>query len=143
MEYQKFKMWVFLIPTSTVRLFSPHEYFKQEGKWSFLLLAAGCIFEFPPGRKITFTYSDRSSLPIAMSYVKKETGVLNSFLSALPTHKLSISKAQEELLLWNEIFGHYYIRHTQILMSPRGNDGTFRIITKVPGTASCSILLCS
>ena len=43
---QKFKMWAFLIPTSTVRLFGLQEYFKQEGKELFLLSATGCIFEF-------------------------------------------------------------------------------------------------
>ena len=70
----------------------------------------GSTFEFANGGTLTFEYSD-FLLPIAKASVLSE--VDSSFGYLASTGCKNISKAQEELLLWHAIFGHYDIKNTQ------------------------------
>ena len=94
---QRIELKVYLVPTSSVRLFNPQCYFKQEGKGSFMFNTEGCVFDFSSGNKLIFKYSSQSSLTITMVDVKqpKVTEIFSGFLSALPTNQLNISKSQE------------------------------------------------
>ena len=53
-----------------------------------------------------------------------------------------MSKAQEELLLWHSMLGHYSITNTQTMMSAKGLEEEPALNPKVPGTSTCSIPLC-
>ena len=64
----------YLVPTSKVRLFSTHDYFKKEGKGSFTMNSEGCKFPFISGRSLTFTYDESTHLPIEMISSLPKTG---------------------------------------------------------------------
>ena len=55
------------------------------------------------------------------------------YLSLSSTVSLTISKSQEELLLWHSILGHYDIVNTQGLI--KHGD----VVSKQPGSATCTI----
>ena len=99
----------------------------------------GNTFKFANGGTLTFQYSG-SRLPIAVGSIGKEqnsSGYLGS------TGHENISKAQEELLFWHAIFGHYNIANTQKLMSTVGVDREPLLISKEPGAGTCYIPLCT
>ena len=81
----------------------------------------GCVFTFVSGKTLTFEYSSGSLLPIANALSKPvltPSGFYNTTnWAGASTGKLNISKAQEELLLWHGILGHYDISATQSLMT--------------------------
>ena len=56
-----------------------------------------------------------------LSPLKKKSGVMG-YLDAASTQRLNISKSQEDLLLWHNIFGHYNIMSTQKMMRSTSND---------------------
>ena len=58
----------YLIPSSKVRLFSPQQYFKQEGAGEFSMNVNGSTFKFHDGSTLSFKY-DNSSLPKAMGII--------------------------------------------------------------------------
>ena len=67
---------------------------------------------------------------------KTPTGYLSS------TGRKNVSKAQEELLLWHSVLGHYIITNTQTMMSAKGLEEESALIPKLPGTCTCNIPLC-
>ena len=76
-----------------------------------------------------------------ISPLKKKSGVMG-YLDAASTQRLNISKAQEDLLLWHNIFGHYDIMSTQKMMRSTSNDIEPDIKPHIFTTATCSIPLC-
>ena len=134
----------YYIPTSSARLLSPQSYFQQEKRkgnihGSFKVTAEGCIFTFSSGKTLTFICDDKSSLPIV-----KTQPATHGFqaITPLPNNHLNVSKAQEELLLWHNVFGHYNIHNTQKLMQTTGVDLCPIITPKHPGAATCTVPLC-
>ena len=93
----------------------------------------GAIFKFVTGGNLTFEYSAGSSLPIAKANSSQKftpTGYLSS------TGRNNMSKAQEELLLWHSVLGHYSITNTQTMMSAKGLEEKPVLTPKVPGTST-------
>ena len=104
---QRIKVRAFYIPTSKVRLFSPQSYFQQEGGDSLKLDKERSTFIFVSGKSITFNYAKGSNLLIDHASTKDNNkSIIYAFVSLSTTRKLTISKGQEELLLWHSIFGH-------------------------------------
>ena len=58
---------------------------------------------------------------------------------AASSEQLNISKAQEELLLWHGILGHYDIADTQRLMVEKGIDDVPLFLPKHLGVSTCNI----
>ena len=58
----------YLIPTSKVILFSPQQYFQQEGGGTFSMNVDGSTFTFKDGETLSFRY-DNSLLPKGMSTI--------------------------------------------------------------------------
>ena len=100
---------------------------------------AGSTFKFANGGTLSFKYSG-SMLPIAVGSLGKEPSAAGYLGSS--GHN-NISKAQEELLLWHSILGHYDINNTQKLMSTVGVDKEPLISPKEPGAETCTIPLCT
>ena len=102
---------------STLKLFSPQHYFRQEKGGNFRLDSDGCVFTFASKKTLAFVYSEESYLPIVLE--SKRNAMSRSdfsgqgYLASASSGKLNISKAQEELLLWHGILGHYGIADTQ------------------------------
>ena len=82
-------------------------------------------------KRLSCQFFDKSYLSIAISEIKIQSGLLDRLLSALPTNQINISKAQEGLILWHIIFGHYDIIDTQGLMTFKGKDDEARIIPRI------------
>ena len=57
-------------------------------------------------------------------------------------NRLIVSKAQEELLLWHNVFGHYTIHNTQRLMTSTGVYLCPVTTPKNPGASTCTAPLC-
>ena len=134
------------IPSCTVRLFSPQHYFQQEKSGNFKIDANGCVFTFASGKTLSFTYAQGSNLPIALATKRNDISKADfagkAYLVAASSGKLNISKAQEELLLWHGILGHYDIADIQRLMVGKGIDDTPVLLPKHSGASTCSIPLC-
>ena len=71
-------------------------------------------------KTLTLTYAEGSNLPIALATnrneISKASFAGNAYLAPASSGKLNISQAQEELLLWHGILGHYDVADTQRLM---------------------------
>ena len=97
-------------------------------------------------KTLTFTYAEGSNLPIALATKRNEISKSNfagkAYLVAASSGKLNISKAQEELLLWHGILGHYDVADTQRLMVGKGVDNEPLLLPKHPGVSTCNISLC-
>ena len=52
---QHVKVQAYYIPSSTVRLFSPQHYFKQEKGGNFRMDNEGCVFTFASGKTLTLS----------------------------------------------------------------------------------------
>ena len=59
------------MPSSTVIVFSPQHYFKQEKGGGFRMDDKGCVFTFLSGKTLTFKYADGSNLPTTLSTQKR------------------------------------------------------------------------
>ena len=97
---------------------------KQEKCGNVIVNPQGCTFTFTSGDELTFNYDNISSLHVVHAYLsplKKKSGVMG-YLDAASTQHLNIFKAQEDLLLWHNIFGHYDIMSTQKMMHSTSND---------------------
>ena len=96
-----------------MRLFSPQHYFRQEKGGSFKINGDGCVFTFVSNKRISFTYSKDSCLQIVLATkrnaISKSKFAGKACILAASSGKLNIYKAQEELLLWHGILGHYDI----------------------------------
>ena len=105
------------------------------------------VFTFASGKTLTFTYAQGSNLPIALATKRNDISKANfsgkAYLVAASSGQLNISKAQEELLLWYRILGHYDIADTQRLMVGKGLDETPLLLLKYSGASTCSIPLCN
>ena len=111
----------YYVPTSSVRLFSPHSYFVQEGSGSMQIDKDGCNFTFVSGKTLTFKYTVRYNLHIAYASSKdKHSSWLAGFINLPHTRQPNISKSQEDLLLLHAIFAHYDIWHVQYLLKSFG-----------------------
>ena len=109
----------YIIHMCYVVLFSSQSYFDQEKKGSYNMPAYGCSFTFTSSKNLTFNYTAYSKLHIAMSKQKK---LSSRFLSAISSEKLSISKSQEEILLWYGILGYYNIQYNQKVITIQDVD---------------------
>ena len=117
---------------------------KQEKCGNIMLNLQGCTFIFTSGDELTFNYDKMSSLHVAYAYIlplKKKSGVMG-YLDAASTQRLNISKSQEDLLLWHNIFGHYDIMSTRKMMRSTSNDIEPDIKPHTFTTATCGISLC-
>ena len=143
---QHIKVKAYYIPSSPVRLFSPQHYFKKEKGGSFMIDRDGCVFTFSSKKTLSFTYSKDSCLPIALATKRSEVSKANfagkAYITAASSGKLNISKAQEELLLWHGILGHYDIAETQRLMVGKGIEDVPLILPKYSGLSTCNVPLC-
>ena len=99
----------------------------------------GSTLKFANGGTLSFKYAG-SMLPIAVGSLGKEPNA-SGYLGS--TGHKNISKAQEELLLWHAVLGHYNINNTQKLMSAVGVDKEPLLSPKEPGAETCSIPLCT
>ena len=99
----------------------------------------GAVFKFATGGELTFEYSARSSLPIVEAANMVDNTPTRYIFS---TGRKNVSKAQEELLLWHSVLGHYNIANTQNLMSAKGLEEEPALISRVPGIGTCNIPLC-
>ena len=88
---------------------------------------------------MTFNYTS-SSLPIAYASIVKKPSPAG-YLASTGTH--NITKAQEELLPWYSILGHYNIQNTQQLMTASGVDTEPILRPKETGTNTCFPPLCT
>ena len=68
---QHLQVNAYYIPSSSVRLFSPQDYFKHEGTGSFKMDTNGCTFKFATGHEISFKYSANSVLFIVFADIGK------------------------------------------------------------------------
>ena len=137
---KRIQVKAYLVPASKVRIFIPQAYFQLERGGQFTMNRKGSVFEFANGGTLTFKYST-SCLPIAQASISNKVVSLSGYLAS--TSCKNISKAQEELLLWHAIFGHYDINNTQCLMTTVGVDKESLLKTKEPGAGTCSIPLCA
>ena len=74
-----------LVPESKVRLFSPHSYFEQVKAGEFKMNCNGSIFTFFNSSTLSFKYSAKSNLPIAISTIpEQQTGAwgMNAYIDS-------------------------------------------------------------
>ena len=90
----------------------------------------GSKFTFVSGVKILFKYATESSLLIAITSTISITS--HAYISSIGQR--NISKAQEKLLLWHFMMGHYNIKNTQSLMTIQGVDKDSILHRKEQGT---------
>ena len=99
----------------------------------------GSVFNFAQGGTLSFKYAS-SSLPIAHAKIMKPPSTAGYRGSI---DRLNISMAQEELLLWHSILGHYNMYNTQQLMIDTGVDTDPVLCPKEPGISRYSLTLCT
>ena len=84
--------------------------------------AKSSCFKFVNGSTLTFQYSSRTRLPIAIATTQNNKGHLWGLAAHINAGgRLDISNAQEELLYWHNIFGRCNIRETQKICRPTGS----------------------
>ena len=70
------------------------------------------MFVFGSGKLLPFSCDDKYKLLIVMTQpIKRNLFGLSTSITPKPhlNNHLNVSKAQEELLLWHNVFGHYNI----------------------------------
>ena len=93
------------------------------------------MLTFVSGKQLIFTYAKGSKFPISYERIGT-SNVQGGFLAPTSSGRLNVPKAQEKLLLWHSILGHYDIRNTYRLVS----KGTIRM--KFPRLCTCNIPMC-
>ena len=121
----------YYIPSCSIQLVSPKTYFKRAG--SLNLDKDGCKLSFTPGKQLIFDYAIGYKLTV--SYATNKKCMPSAFWSLQSTGQLNISKAQEDLLLGNSIFGYFYIKSIKQLIVKGG------VKVKESGDATCNIPL--
>ena len=99
----------------------------------------GSVFTFANSSTLSFKHSTKINLPIATDTVpqhKKPTWIMNAYMKS---SRLNISKAQEELLYWHNIFVNYNIQRTHALFKSMGENLDPVVTPKLPATKTCSI----
>ena len=85
------------------------------------------------GGTLSFKYYT-SALPIAIGTISEIPSSVEYLAS---TGQNNISKAQEELLIWNSTLGHYKIAYTQKLISASGVETEPIFCPTEPGIKTC------
>ena len=78
----------------------------------------GSVFTFSNSSTLSFKYSSITKLHIATATAPQHKVYMWSMNAHIDSSRLNISKAQEYLLYWHNIFGHYNIQRTQALFKP-------------------------
>ena len=96
-----------LVPESKVRIFSPQIYFEKATGGEFKMNHTESVFNFANSSTLSFKYSTHTNLPIYIATVPQYNAPIWNMNSYVYSSRLNISKAQEKLLYWHDIFGHY------------------------------------
>jgi len=123
---RKLRVEAFYVPSATIRLFSPQQYFQENNKGSYYMEAKRSTLTLACGTELLFPYNPGNRLPMMLTKQHFDKCVHVAGLSMeectylsnnliVDSTNLNLSGSQRELLLWHWKLGHIGMKWVQSL----------------------------
>ena len=134
---RKLKVHAYWVPSASIRLFSPQQYFQEQGeKGSLTITATHATLSLPRGETLTVPHNNGNNLPMMLledevnwgglssshiAALANDNPIANPFavLSVVDDLNANLTAAQRHLLLWHWRLGHCDMKRVQSLFRSR------------------------
>jgi hypothetical protein len=152
----------FYVPEASIRLFSPHTYFREHEAGSLFMDSKKIEIELDSCDKLEFPFQLSSNLPLMLTtrHFRKSKNVvglpfqdettlsdlngMTTFLTVADERNQNLTASQRELLLWHQKLAHTDMQRIQALLrDPQDKEQQQVLFPKERASTSCPRPLCA